>query len=183
MSVQLDNGVVAKHAGGRPSKYDESFNKQAYKLCLLGATDIDLAKFFDVEEKTVNNWKESYPEFLQSLKNGKEIADAQVASRLFKRATGYEREEDKIFQFQGNPVVVPTEVHYQPDTTAAIFWLKNRQPAKWRDTQNIEVSGPNGGPLLVQSVSTLSDADLRQMIEIMERAQIQGEIVDIEPSE
>ena len=175
--------VVVKHAGGRPSKYDESFNKLAFNYCLLGATDKDLAKYFDVDEVTVNRWKESYPEFCQSIKSGKEEADATVASRLFKRATGYERKEDKIFQFQGNPVVVPTEVHYQPDTTAAIFWLKNRQPKLWRDTQNIEVSGANGGPLLTQNIVALADSDLKQLLEIMERNQIQGEIVDIESSE
>lgn len=53
----------------------------------------------------------------------------------------------------------------------------------WKDTQTIENTGPNGGPLLIQAVSTYSDEDLEQMIEIMERARIQGEIVDVEPSE
>lgn len=173
--------VMEKNVGGRPTKYNDKYPEQAYKLCLLGATDIDLAKFFEVEVTTVNNWKINHPEFFESIKNGKEIADAQVASRLFKKATGYEREEDKIFQFQGTPVVVPTEVHYQPDTTAAIFWLKNRQPSKWRDTQNIELTGANGGPIEVQSVNAMSDDDLRLMVEIMERSQIKGEVVDITP--
>lgn len=175
--------VMEKHAGGRPSKYDESFNKLAFNYCLLGATDKDLAKYFDTSEVTVNKWKEEHPEFLKSIKMGKEEADAKVASRLFKKATGYEREEDKIFQFQGQPVVVPTEVHYQPDTTAAIFWLKNRQPAKWRDTQNIEVSGLNGGPIALQSLNTLQYEDLLKLEEIMAKAQISGEVVDIEPNE
>jgi len=175
--------IEKKNVGGRPTKYDEKYNKQAYKLCLLGATDIDLAKFFEVEERTVNNWKDDYPEFFQSIKNGKEIADAEIASKLYHRASGYSHPEDKIFMHDGEPVIVSTTKHYPPDATSAIFWLKNRQPAKWRDTQNIEVTGPNGGPLQIQSIATLSDSDLKLMIEIMERSQIQGEVVDIESSE
>jgi hypothetical protein len=61
-----------------------------------------------------------------------------------------------------------------------IFALKN---FGWKDTQNIEVSGPGGGPLLVQDVSALSDGDLERLIEIAEKLQIQGEVVDITPSE
>jgi len=53
----------------------------------------------------------------------------------------------------------------------------------WKDTQSVEYSGPNGGPLQIQSIAALSDADLKLMIEIMERSQIQGEVVDIESSE
>ena len=169
---------------GRPTKYQEGYAEQVYKLCLLGATDKDLAGFFEVDESTVNNWKIDYPEFFESIKNGKEIADSNVAHRLYKKATGYERQEDKIFQFQGSPVVVPTEVHYQPDTTAAIFWLKNRQPKLWRDTQNIELSGPNGGPIQLQSLNTLSYDDLMQLESIMSKAQLaEPDVVDITPSD
>ena len=174
--------VATKHAGGRPSKYDESFNKLAFNYCLLGATDKDLAKYFDTSEVTVNKWKEEHPEFLKSIKMGKEEADAKVASRLFKKATGYEREEDKIFQFQGTPVVVPTEVHYQPDTTAAIFWLKNRQPSKWRDTQNIELTGANGGPIEVNNIQALNYDDLLQLESILSKTQL-PEVVDVTKSE
>ena len=53
----------------------------------------------------------------------------------------------------------------------------------WKDTQSVEHSGPNGGPLLIQAVSAYSDEDLRLMAEIMERSQISGEIVDVEPKE
>ena len=182
MSVVIDNGVVAKHAGGRPTKYKDEYVDLAYKYCLLSATDNDLAKFFEVDVATVNKWKIDHPEFYDSIKRGKEIADAQVASRLYKRAIGYERKEDKIFQFKGEPVVVPTEVHYQPDTTAAIFWLKNRQPAKWRDTQNIEVSGLNGGPIEVNNIQALNYDDLLQLESILSKTQL-TEVVDVTKSE
>ncbi len=158
-----------KHAGGRPSKYQDKYAEQVYKLCLLGVTDKDIAHFFDVSEQTVNAWKNDYPEFSESIKNGKEIADANVVKSLYHRAIGYEHPEDQIFQHQGKPVVVPTIKHYPPETAAAIFWLKNRQSRQWRDKIETEISGPNGGPIELAAVQTLSDDQLRQVVDIMEQ--------------
>lgn len=118
---------------GRPSKYKDDYPELAYKYCLLGATDAQLAVFFDVSEKTLNTWKDEHPEFLQSLKEGKAIADAEIAQSLFHRAKGYSHPEDKIFVHQGETIVVPTTKHYPPDATSAIFWLKNRRKEDWRD--------------------------------------------------
>lgn len=126
---------------GRPTKYEPSFNKQVVKLCRLGATDKEIADFFNVCEKTINNWKTDYPEFLQSIKKGKIEADMKVANSLFKRATGYEHKEDKIFNANGEPLIVPTIKHYPPDPTAIIFWLKNRQPNTWRDKKDFDITG------------------------------------------
>lgn len=125
---------------GRPTKYKEEYNEQAYKLCLLGATDKDIANFFSVEEQTINNWKNDYPEFFESLKAGKLDADAKVAQSLYNRATGYEQDTVKVFQFQGDPIIVPVKEKVAADTTAAIFWLKNRQPKQWRDKQDLDLS-------------------------------------------
>lgn len=132
---------------GRRTEYREEFAERAYQFCLLGATDKELATFFDVSEKTVNTWKKQHPEFLQSIKKGKEIADATVADRLFKRATGYEHPDTHISVFMGEATITPTIKHYPPDTTACIFWLKNRQKDKWRDKRETEVTGENGGPI------------------------------------
>ena len=129
---------VEKNKGGAPTLYKDEYAMQVEKLCLLGAIDSELADFFNVCEATINNWKNDYPEFLESIKRGKQLADANVANRLYNRALGYSHEEDKIFNDQGSPLIVPTVKHYPPDTTAAIFWLKNRQPAKWRDKQEID---------------------------------------------
>lgn len=118
---------------GRPSKYQPEFAAQAEKLCKLGLTDKEIAKFFEVSEQTLNAWKQSHPEFLESLKGGKTLADAEVAAKLFHRATGYEHPEDDIRTVNGQIVITPTIKHYPPDTVAAIFWLKNRQPGRWRD--------------------------------------------------
>lgn len=118
---------------GRPTKYMEAMADQAFKYCLLGATDAQLAEFFGVEESTINNWKLEHPEFLESIKKGKEEADARVAQSLYHRALGYEHEDVDIKAWQGDVIITPITKHYPPDTTAAIFWLKNRRKDDWRD--------------------------------------------------
>lgn len=123
---------------GRPTDYKDEYNDLAYKFCLLGATDTDLASFFDVCEATINNWKKEYPEFLESIKKGKFQADANVADRLYQRALGFEHDSEEIKVVDGDIERVPVRKVYPPDPTSAIFWLKNRQPDKWRDKQDID---------------------------------------------
>lgn len=125
---------------GRPSKYHDLVPEQARKLCMLGATDAELADFFGISESTLNNWKTDHPEFMESLKEGKSQADAEVASKLYHRATGYSHNAVKIVAnaTTGQEHIVPYTEHYPPDTTAAIFWLKNRRPDLWRDKQEID---------------------------------------------
>jgi len=123
----------------RPTKYKPEYNEQVYKLCLLKALDKDIADFFEVEEKTINNWKKEYPKFLQSLKRGKIQADSEVAKKLYYRACGYSHPEDKIFCTNGVVTTVKTIKHYPPDTAAICFWLKNR--SKWSDKHDIKLSG------------------------------------------
>lgn len=140
---------------GRPTKYKTTYNGQAEKLCKLGATDAELAEFFEVCEDTIYEWKKVHPKFSESIKKGKTLADANVADRLYQRAMGYSHKAVKIFPSGGEtedaegkkekgPLIVPFIEHYPPDTTAAIFWLKNRQPKKWRDKQEIDVRTPEG---------------------------------------
>lgn len=128
-------------AGGRPSKFKPEFVEQAQKLAALGATDRDIADFFKVSEATLNRWKQTVPEFCESLKVGKGPADERVEQSLYRRAVGYTFDSEKVFQFQGEIVRAKTVEHVPPDTTAAIFWLKNRKPQEWRDKQEVEHSG------------------------------------------
>lgn len=125
----------------RPTKYQKAYAEQARKLCLLGYTDDQLADFFEVAVSTIQKWKLDHPEFSDSIKKGKAIADGDVVDSLYQRAMGYEHPEDDIRAVEGKIVITPTTKHYPPDTTAAIFWLKNRQKAQWRDKQEIEQSG------------------------------------------
>ena len=158
--MKASDDVIERGKDGQPTKYKPEYAKQAYKLCLLGSIDADMADFFEVSESTINNWKHDYPEFLESIKRGKISADANVASRLYKRAIGYEHDEDKIFNNNGEPLIVPTIKHVQPDTTAAIFWLKNRQPARWRDKQELDVTVSPINELLKQiSGNTIEPKD------------------------
>jgi len=122
-------------AQGRPTDYKPEYDELAYNYCLLGAIDDELASFFGVSKQTINTWKKKYPSFLDSLKKGKAQADAKVARSLFERACGYSHPADKIFNDNGEPLIVPTIKHYPPDTAAGFIWLKNRQPEKWRDKQ------------------------------------------------
>lgn len=133
--------AAAKSKGGRPTRYKQEYAEQAYKLCLLGATDVEMADFFQVAESTLNLWKKRHPEFSESITRGKLLADAEVAEKLYQRAKGYSHEAVKIFNHQGAEMIVPYVEHYPPDTQAASLWLRNRQPAKWRDKQDVEHSG------------------------------------------
>lgn len=105
-------------------------------LSRKGFTDAEMAKIVGITERTLNNWKNRHPKFFQSLKEWKKKPDKEVERSLFERAMGYEHPEDKIFNHGGEALIVPTTKHYPPDTTAIIFWLKNRQPDKWRDVKD-----------------------------------------------
>lgn len=132
----------------RPTKYKPEYADQARKLCLLGATDKELADFFEVCEDTINEWKNVHAEFSASVKKGKLQADAEVADRLYNRALGYEHDDVHPSAYQGEVTLTPIRKIYAPDPTAAIFWLKNRQPKQWRDKQEIE----HGGKVSVEIV-------------------------------
>ena len=114
---------------------------QAKKLCNLGATDEQLADFFEVSINTIGNWQRSHPEFLEALKAGKDFADDRVERSLYQKAVGYTFDAVKILQYEGQPVVVPYREHVPPSDTACIFWLKNRRRAEWRDKSDLAVEG------------------------------------------
>lgn len=118
---------------GRPTKFKPEFVEQAAKLCALGATDIEIADFFKVKVRTLHRWKAENSEFCHSLKVAKEVADERVERSLFARATGYEHAEVHVSNYQGVITLTPLRKIYPPDTTAAIFWLKNRRPDQWRE--------------------------------------------------
>ena len=125
----------------RPSKYKPEFATQAAKLCALGATDAQLADFFEVSVSTINLWKVQHAKFSESIKVPKAEADDRVEQSLYRRAMGYEHDEVDIRVVGGAIMETPIRKHYPPDTTAAIFWLKNRRPADWREKQEIEHKG------------------------------------------
>ena len=130
---------------GRPTAFREEFVAQAEKLCELGATDDEMADFFNVHRSTIYRWKLDHPDFCDAIKSAKEKADERVERSLYQKATGYNVKEEqavkiKTDQYKEEVEVVEVEKHVPADTTAAIFWLKNRRSAQWRDKQEIDHS-------------------------------------------
>jgi hypothetical protein len=153
---------------GRPSSFKPEYVEQARKIAAIGATDQELADFFEIDKRTLYRWRHDHPDFCHALKVGKEVADDRVERSLFQKAIGYEQDEVKIFMPAGAdaPVYAPFRAKVAPDTTACIFWLKNRRPDLWREKVSHEHGGPDGGAIPVVSVdpSKLSDSTLRELL-------------------
>lgn len=149
-----------KKAKGRPTKYQEIYAGQAEKVCsLFGADDKKLAEFFKVSKSTINKWKHSYPEFSDSLKKGKDEFDTEhVEQALLKKALGYTR---TIYTHTKKGVKKAIYRIIEPDVTAQIFWLKNRQPERWRDVQHREHGGSVG---VVHSFKQMKEEDLDDIL-------------------
>lgn len=120
---------------GRPTEYREAYAEGARKLARLGATDEEIADFYEVDVRTIYRWKNAHADFCQALKAGKDQADDRVERALYQKAVGYEQDAVKIFMPAGAeaPVYAAYKERFAPDTTAAIFWLKNRRPVEWRE--------------------------------------------------
>lgn len=106
-----------------------------------GLTNEQIALNMGITRKTLQEWCVKYSDICDTLKRGKEVVDRQVENALLKRALGYQYEE-KTFEANIDGEMVCTKIvkkEVQPDTTAQIFWLKNRRPDVWRDKQDINV--------------------------------------------
>ena len=143
--------ALNKRARGRPSSFKPEYTEQVEKLCKLGTTDRDLCLFFSISHQTVENWKKTYPEFFLALMKGKQEADTNVAEAMYRNATGYDYYEEQAVKLRetsyvGGKVsnvreyveIVMVKRHQPADTTAQIFWLKNRRPDLWRDVKRID---------------------------------------------
>jgi hypothetical protein len=115
------------------SPYTDDMPEKARRYAENGATDREIADLFDVSERTLYRWKHTHPELADALCVGKGAADARVEQSLYRRATGYSFDAVKFHAVGGAVVETPYVEHVPPDTTAAIFWLKNRKPDAWRD--------------------------------------------------
>jgi hypothetical protein len=124
---------------GRKSLYREEYADQAFKLCLLGATDEELADFFGVATATIYNWKNEHPAFLEATIAGKIKADAEVAHSLYRSATGHELTAEKLMKKDDGTFEAIRYKRYIPgDPSAAFKWLANRRRQNWTDTQKVE---------------------------------------------
>lgn len=134
--------MAKKSNAGRKTSFKKEYIEQAVKLCKKGFIDIELADFFNVSKATINNWKKEYPEFLDSLKKGKNFSDAKVEQALYDRALGFEykelKKEESTSPHGSATKTTKTTKKVVGDTTAQIFWLKNRQPERWKDKRDAE---------------------------------------------
>ena len=125
---------------GRKSKYNEDpefYNQMVKQYAREGLTDKEICIKFDISEPTFYSWIKRFPNFFKSLKDSKPYVDSLVEQSLLKRALGYDYEEVK--EIIENDKVVKIEKikkHCQPNVTAQIFWLKNRQKEQWREKQH-----------------------------------------------
>jgi phage terminase len=112
-----------------------------------GLTDEQIFKNLGISRDTFYKYKEKYPDFLDALKKGKEVADIEVENALFKRAIGYKYKEviKEVKEIAGKKSTYVKEVikEMPGDVGAQIFWLKNRKSSKWKDKQDIDIEDNN----------------------------------------
>lgn len=143
--------ALNKRRRGRPSSFKPEYTGQVEKLCKLGTADRDLCLFFNISHQTIENWKKTQPEFFLALMKGKQEADKNVAEALYKNTTGYDYYEEQAVKLRETSYVdgkvsmvceyvgvVKVKKHQPADTTAQIFWLKNRRRDLWRDVKKID---------------------------------------------
>lgn len=129
-----------------------------------GLTDEQIASNMGIGYSTLQTWKSKYQDIRDTLKRGKEVIDRQVENALLKRALGYRYKEttrELITEKEtGHSELVITKVVEKeviPDTTAQIFWLKNRKPEQWRDKRVVDDSCSDKAEQLIQNMQTIAD--------------------------
>ncbi len=151
------------------SKWDEIKEKLTLIECWArdGLTDEQISNNLGISKTTFYKYKSQHFELCELLKKSKEIVDYEVENALLKRALGYDYTEEtyeRIFnpQLEKFEEVLTKTVkkHVQPDTTAQIFWLKNRKPNIWRDKQEIKHSGEINNPF-----SNMTTEELRKIVD------------------
>ena len=112
---------------------------QVRKMAKAAMTEMEIADVLGIDRATFLDWQSRYPKFSRALDLGQAQSTKRVKRALFHRSVGYTHDAVKIFKgTDDQPVVVPYREHVPPDTNAAIFWLKNRQPDQWRDKIDID---------------------------------------------
>lgn len=130
------------------AKYDAKYHPQLVKfMCRSGLIDTEIQKELGIAKQTFYTWRKKYPEFDEACRTSKNFVDSLVEDSLLKNALGYEYEEQKIItqvdEETGTETVAKREImkkHLKGDTTAQIFWLKNRQKDRWSDVKKLDVN-------------------------------------------
>lgn len=161
---------------GRPTKYDPAETPgKAAQFARDGLTEDQIAGRLGIGRTTLFEWRQRYPDFANALKEQKAVIDSKVERSLFERAMGYEYEEEEVTALRdrkGESIarIKRTKKRVPPDVTAQIFWLKNRQPARWRDVQQQEHTGKDGRPIQVDHSSLTDEERADRMLALLDRA-------------
>ena len=137
-----------------------------------GLTLDEIAHNIGISRASLYKWMDRFPEFAKAINKGREVVDIQVENALLKKALGYDYTEEikERKHINGKPQMVVTRVvtkHVPPDTTAQIFWLKNRRPDRWKEKQSLELSSQKD--------------DMERMDEILEQMGMLDEQADSVP--
>ena len=156
---------------GRKTLFKDEFIDQAKKLCLKGFIDDEIADFFGIAVSTLNLWKQKHPRFMESLKDGKRFCDDKVEESLYKRALGSEYDEVKVEEENGSVTKTTTTTKKSMgDTTAQIFWLKNRQRERWTQSTDSDITVNNIMPVpTADSIEGWEASAQAQQSEILNR--------------
>lgn len=154
---------MAGKVGCPPIPYNsDTYPILAEQCAREGLTNLEIAARFGIGKATFYNWRKKHEAFREALKEGKEVVDAKVERALLTRALGLEYTEKKIVKDETGAVVREEETGklVLPDVTACRLWLLNRRPEQWRDTQRIEHTGKDGGPIRIITAEDLTDDEL-----------------------
>ena len=126
--------AIGNSGGGRKPKYQTAWARIARKACERGMTDQEVADLLGVNPSSLYRWRAQYREFSRAFRLGKELANNRVERALYERAIGYDFECEKQIMTRRGPQMLRWREHLPPDVAAALAYLKNRRPDRWRDT-------------------------------------------------
>lgn len=172
---------MAKRKRGRPTTFNSRIATTIAVLAEEGKTDEEIAKKIGVNVHTLKNWKGEYADLVTALKDSRSVADGLVEATLFQRACGYSAPAVKVFYDAKTGQVIEHHYieHYPPDTTACIFWLKNRQPKKWRDAHRLEVGNGDNKPIPIAYVpKSLREEAKKDVAAVAERLEAEKDVAD-----
>lgn len=151
------------------------------RMALMGQTDPEIAGNFGITEMTLRQWIRKYPEFRAALSEGRAEADENVAESLYKRAVGMAVPAVKVgFAKDGKPLYAPYVENLPPDVGAAMKWLTNRQPGRWKERREVDMT-----ITLEQQIAQMTPEERKaRLVELQAKAglltMIEGEAVEVE---
>lgn len=129
-------------------EYLRANKEEVIKLTSNGYTVIEMCECLGVKVRSFYRFlKTMDEEYIDRLREARFRPNLDVEAATFKAATGYDVVEEKLIYMPGTSgektkvkAVIKTTKHIPPNPTLNIYWNKNRNPKRWKDTQTIEFS-------------------------------------------